>query len=78
MDINSTASYNYTLSSDTGWKLIWEDTCCPLSFHKAGVMADLQCQLDWILNHVGDTFLGVSGRVELRSEDTPQCGVVIL
>lgn len=71
MDINTTTSYNYTQSSDTGWKLIWEDTRCPLSFHKAGVMANLQCQLDWILNHMGDTVLGVLGRVELRREDKP-------
>lgn len=30
---------------------------------------NLQCQLDWILNHMGDTVLGVLGRVELRRED---------
>lgn len=60
MDINTTTSYNYTHSRDTGCKLSWEGACCPHSSHEAGVMANLHRQLACILKLTGDTFWGVS------------------
>lgn len=36
---------------------------------------DLHCELDWILNHLGDTPLSISREVKLRWEELPYISV---